>query len=380
MACVTRRILTSKGGILVNGTGAQAEQEPKQGLQEVILEVKDLKAYFHLDEGLLKAVDGVDLWIKRGQTLGIVGESGCGKSVTSQALLRIVPKPGVLQGEILLHRNREDMKSGGKGKEKEKGAAKQVESVDLVKLDPHGTEIRSIRGGEIAMIFQEPMKAFSPIHTVGNQIMEAILLHATDNEERAREIAIQTLQSVGMSNAEQRMNEYPHQLSGGMRQRAMIAMALSCNPSILIADEPTTALDVTVQAQVLQLINDLKHRRGTSVIFITHDLGVIAEMSDDVAVMYLGKVVEYTDVDTLFHNPKHPYTKALMQSIPTVGKESSRLESIEGTVPFPMNLPKGCGFYTRCKKAVDGVCNVADVPMQEVRKGHYVRCLLAEDV
>ncbi|QHW31176.1 ABC transporter ATP-binding protein [Paenibacillus rhizovicinus] len=331
----------------------------------VILEMKDVKVQFRLDEGLLKAVDGVDLRIKRGKTLGIVGESGCGKSVTSQALLRIVPKPGEVQGQINLTRKKKDG---------------TFEVVDLTKLDARGKEIRDIRGGEIAMIFQEPMKAFSPIHTIGNQIMEAILLHSTDDKEEAYRIGVGILQKVGMSNPEQRMSEYPHQLSGGMRQRAMIAMALSCSPSILIADEPTTALDVTVQAQVLQLINDLKSNHDTSVIFITHDLGVIAEMSDDVAVMYLGKVVEYTDVDTLFHNPKHPYTRALLNSIPSVMRESKRLESIEGTVPFPMNLPKGCGFYTRCKLAKDGVCNVDDVPLIEVEKGHSVRCLLVDSV
>lgn len=329
----------------------------------VIMEMKNVKVHFHLDEGVLKAVDGIDLKIKRGKTLGIVGESGCGKSVTSQAMLCIVPKPGKVEGEIKLYRS---------------GAGHHDEAVDLVKLDPRGKEIRDIRGGEIAMIFQEPMKAFSPIHTVGNQIMEAILLHVTENKQEAYRMAVDILKKVGMSNPEQRLSEYPHQLSGGMRQRAMIAMALSCNPSILIADEPTTALDVTVQAQVLQLINDLKANHDTSIIFITHDLGVIAEMSDEVAVMYLGKVVEYTDVDSLFHNPKHPYTKALLKSIPAIGKTNIRLESIEGTVPFPMNLPKGCGFYSRCKQALDGVCNVADIPLVQVKKDHSVRCLMVE--
>lgn len=330
----------------------------------VILELKDVKVYFHLDEGILKAVDGVDLKIKKGKTLGIVGESGCGKSVTSQAILRIVPDTGKVEGQILLYAR----KNGSVD-----------EPVDLVKLNPQGKEVRDIRGGEIAMIFQEPMKAFSPIHTIGNQIIEGILLHNTNDPKEARELALEVLKKVGMPNAEQRLDEYPHQLSGGMRQRAMIAMALSCNPSILIADEPTTALDVTVQAQVLQLINELKDSIGTSVIFITHDLGVIAEMSDDVAVMYLGKVVEYTDVDTLFHGALHPYTVALMASIPSVTKTAkSKLESIEGTVPFPMNLPKGCGFYSRCKRAQDGVCNVEDIPMVEVEEGHFVRCLMVQ--
>jgi peptide/nickel transport system ATP-binding protein len=327
----------------------------------VLLELKDLKVHFHLDEGVLKAVDGVDFKIKKGKTLGIVGESGCGKSVTSHAILRLLPNTAKIQGKILLNEIR------GKSLE---------QPVDLAGLNHRGKEIRNIRGGEIAMIFQEPMKAFSPIHTIGDQIMESILLHKTSDPNEARAFAIEILSKVGMSNPEQRIDEYPHQLSGGMRQRAMIAMALCCEPSILIADEPTTALDVTVQAQVLDLINGLKKDINTSVIFITHDLGVIAEMSDDVAVMYLGKVVEYTDVDTLFHSPMHPYTVALMGSIPAVTKESkTKLESIEGTVPFPMNLPKGCGFYSRCKRAQDGLCNVDDIPMVEIEKGHFVRCI-----
>jgi peptide/nickel transport system ATP-binding protein len=327
----------------------------------VVLELKDVKVHFHLDEGILKAVDGVDLVIKKGRTLGIVGESGCGKSVTSHAMMRITPSTAKIEGQILLY---------------EKNNQKLQEPLDLAKLSPMGKDIRDIRGGEIAMIFQEPMKAFSPIHTVGNQIMESILLHKTTDEAEARRIAIEILDKVGMSNPEQRIDEYPHQLSGGMRQRAMIAMALCCEPTVLIADEPTTALDVTVQAQVLDLINGLKKDIDSSVIFITHDLGVIAEMSDDVAVMYLGKVVEYSDVDTLFYKPLHPYTVALMNSIPAVNRESkTKLESIEGTVPYPMNLPKGCGFYSRCKKAQDGLCNIDDIPLVELEKGHFVRCV-----
>lgn len=331
----------------------------------ILLELKDLKVHFHLDEGVLKAVDGVDLKIKKGKTLGIVGESGCGKSVTSHAMLRLLPNTARIEGKILLH---------------EANGKKLDEPINLAGLNSKGKEIRDIRGGEIAMIFQEPMKAFSPIHTIGNQIIESILLHKTSDPNEARAFAIEILRKVGMANPEQRIDEYPHQLSGGMRQRAMIAMALCCEPSILIADEPTTALDVTVQAQVLDLINGLKKDIDTSVIFITHDLGVIAEMSDDVAVMYLGKVVEYTDVDTLFYGPMHPYTVALMGSIPSVNKESkTKLESIEGTVPFPMNLPKGCGFYSRCKRAKAGLCNVDDIPAVEVEKGHFVRCLRVQE-
>ena len=331
---------------------------------DVLLEVKDLKVHFQMNEGLLKAVDGVDLTVREGRTLGIVGESGCGKSVTNQALIGIVPHPGVVTGQILLHKKR--------------GVALE-KPIDIVKLPRNGKEIRSIRGGDIGMIFQEPMKAFSPVHTIANQLCEGIMLHVEPNKKKAWDIALHALEQVGVNNPRQRMNEYPHQLSGGMRQRAMIAMALSCNSAILIADEPTTALDVTMQAQVLKLMNDLKQKFNSAVIFITHDLGVIAEMSDDVAVMYLGRVVEYTDVDTLFHNPRHPYTIALLQSIPSVTRKAkSELEVIEGTVPYPMNMKPGCGFYSRCKKRVDGLCNVQDVPLVDIGNGHKVRCMLDE--
>ncbi len=328
--------------------------------QDVILRLNDVKVHFKMDEGLLKAVDGVSFEIKKGKTLGIVGESGCGKSVTSNAIFNILPKYGLLGGEILLY---------------EKDRKRLERPIDIVKLNPTGPEIRSIRGGNIAMIFQEPMKAFSPIHTVGNQIIEAIQLHVEPDAKKARDIAISMLRSVGIANPEQRVDEYPHQLSGGMRQRAMIAMALSCNPSILIADEPTTALDVTVQAQVLELINNLKRDFGTSIIFITHDLGVIAEMSDDVAVMYLGKIMEYCTVDELFYRPLHPYTQALLKSIPTPGKtRKGRFESIAGTVPYPMNLPEGCGFFSRCDYAAEGVCDQSGTDMVEAYPGHFVRC------
>jgi len=332
---------------------------------DIVLELKNVKTYFYLDEGVLKAVDGVDLKLRKEKVLGIVGESGCGKSVTSQAILRIVPAPGKVTGEILLH--------------KQKGKSNSA-PIDLVKLDPFGQEIRSIRGGDIAMIFQEPMKAFSPIHTIGNQIMEALLLHAIDKPKEAREMAIESLKRVGISNPERRIDDYPHQLSGGMRQRAMIAMALSCNPSILIADEPTTALDVTVQAQVVQLILDLKNEFKSAVIYITHDLGIIAEIADEVAVMYLGKIVEYADVDTLFHGALHPYTKALLSSIPTISKTNvSDLTTIKGTVPYPMNLPSGCGFYSRCERVKVGLCDVeAQLQLNELKPGHFVRCPVAE--
>lgn len=327
----------------------------------VVLELKGLKAHFRVKEGLLKAVDGVDLQLRRGRTLGIVGESGCGKSVTSQAILRLLPTSAAIGGQVLLRRTKRGLS----------------DVVDIAALPANSEELRDIRGGEIAIIFQEPMKAFSPIHTIGDQITEAILLHRTTDRREARRIAIETLRKVGMSNPERRMNEYPHQLSGGMRQRAMIAMAVAGSPSVLIADEPTTALDVTVQAQVLELINGLKQENGTAVVFITHDLGVIAEMSDEVAVMYLGKVVEHTDVDTLFYGAVHPYTRALLASIPAAAGRRERLETIEGAVPFPVGLPAGCGFYNRCPKAVDGKCNAGDIPLYEIAPGHRVRCVLA---
>lgn len=328
---------------------------------EVLLEVKDLKTYFYLDEGILKAVNGVDFSIKKGKTLGLVGESGCGKSVTAQAILNIVPKPGKVEGEILFYKD-------GSG-----------QPIDLAQLPPFSKEMREIRGAHIAMIFQEPMKAFHPMYTIGNQIMEALLLHVTDNKKQAREITLDMLKRVGISNPQQRIDEYPHQLSGGMRQRAMIAMALCCHPSILIADEPTTALDVTVQAQVLELMRDLQAELGMSVIFITHDLGIIAEMADEVAVMYLGRIVEQCDVETLFYEPVHPYTRALLNSIPKVGTTPrTKLSAIEGTVPVPLNIGKGCGFYSRCKEAKEGLCNTEDPPMVEISPNHFVRCFLNE--
>jgi peptide/nickel transport system ATP-binding protein len=328
-----------------------------------ILALKNVTVHFNLDEGLLKAVDGVDFELEHGKTLGIVGESGCGKSVATNAILRLLPGYARVGGEILLY---------------EKNGERLKEPVNIAELGGNSPEIRSIRGRNIAMIFQEPMKAFSPILSVGNQVTEPILLHVTDSQEEANRIAVDIFRQVGISNPEQRLREYPHQLSGGMRQRAMIAMALASNPAILIADEPTTALDVTIQAQVLKLINDLKKNKGSSVIFITHDLGVIAEMSDHVAVMYLGKVVEYTDVDTLFNNPVHPYTVALMKAIPALAKEKkSHLKSIPGIVPVPINLKPGCGFYNRCDFAKEGVCNREDIPMREIEPGHRVRCALA---
>ncbi len=338
--------------------------------QDMLLEVKGLKTYFFLDEGTVKAVDGVDFHIRRGQTLCVVGESGCGKSVTARSILQIVDPPGrIVEGEVLLHR-----RVGGDG------ASQTTEVLNLAALDPRGREIRAIRGREISMIFQEPMTSLSPVHTIGNQIMEAILLHMPVTKEEARARAIEMLGRVGIPKPELRIDDYPFQLSGGMRQRAMIAMALSCRPSLLIADEPTTALDVTTQAQILDLMLELQEDLGMAIMLITHDLGVVAEMADDVVVMYLGHAVERGDVDSIFHDPKHPYTRALLRSIPKVGlKARERLDSIRGMVPDPYNRPAGCLFHTRCDEAMPGVCDRVVPPRIFLGDGREVRCLLYSD-
>jgi len=327
--------------------------------------VKDLKTYFFLDEGTVRAVDGAEFDIYRGKTLGVVGESGCGKSVTARSILNIVPKPGkTIEGEILYHRQ-----VNGNGHE---------ELLDLTKLHPQSHEMRNIRGAEIAMIFQEPMTSLSPVHTVGNQIMEVITLHQGVSQEEAREKAIRMLERVGMPLPDRTIDQYSYELSGGMRQRAMIAMALSCHPSLLIADEPTTALDVTTEAQILNLMRSLQGDLGMAIMYITHNLGVIAQMTEDMVVMYMGKVVEQGDVDTIFHRPLHPYTRALLQSIPRLGQKTRdrrRLASIKGMVPDPYALPKGCTFHPRCSDMMPGVCDQTEPQMVEVEPGHKVRCL-----
>src|SRR5712692_6884849 len=334
-----------------------------------LLEVKNLKTYFFLDEGTVRAIDGVDFSIERGQTLGVVGESGCGKSVTARSILRIVPKPGrIVEGEITFQRVAETSLG-----------STATDVVKLTDLNPMGREIRSIRGGEIALVPQEPMASLSPVHTIGNQIMEAILLHQKVGKAEAREKAIDILDLVGFPNPKQRIDAYPHQLSGGLRQRAVIAMALSCHPSLLIADEPTTALDVTTEAQILRLMRNLQQELGMAIMYITHNLGVVAQMPERVIVMYMGKVVEEADVDTIFHKPLHPYTSALLRSIPRLGvrvREHQRLEAIRGTVPDPYSIPKGCPFHPRCSQRIRGVCDVQDPPNVEVERGHRVRCVL----
>ncbi len=328
------------------------------GASTTVLDVKNLKTYFFMEKSTVRAVDGVSLMLERNKTLGLVGESGCGKSVTALSIMRLIQSPPgeIVEGEILLHRN-------GKGGE-----------VDLVALDPRGRKIRNIRGGEIAMVFQEPMTSLNPLYTVGEQIAETVRLHQDVGREEAMDRALAMLHQVRISDPEQRLREYPHQLSGGMRQRVMIAMALSCNPSILIADEPTTALDVTVQAQILDLMRELQDEFGSGIIMITHNLGVISQIADDVAVMYLGKIVEYSDVRTVFHNPHHPYTVGLLNSVPVFGRGGEKvLVPIEGMVPTPTEEIRGCAFAPRCPRAKD-ICTTQEPPLREVEPGHYAAC------
>lgn len=314
-----------------------------------LLEVKNLQTYFFTDDGTAKSVDNVSYSVDKNETLGVVGESGCGKSVTALSIMRLIPQPPgkIVGGEIKL---------GG---------------VDLLKLSEE--EMRAIRGNRIGMIFQEPMTSLNPVFTVGDQIEESIILHQKVSKEEAKKRAIEMLKQVGIPAPEQRYGEYPHQLSGGMRQRIMIAIALSCNPEVLIADEPTTALDVTVQAQILELIKSLQERLGMAVILITHDLGVIAETADKVAVMYASHIVEYAPVDEVFYNPLHPYTVGLLGSIPKLNIESDRLMTIEGTVPPPTNYPVGCNFNTRCPWATE-ICYKEEPALIEHEPNHMAAC------
>jgi peptide/nickel transport system ATP-binding protein len=326
---------------------------------ETLLEFKDLRVHFFTDEGVVKAVDGVDFSVKRGKTLCIVGESGCGKSVMSLTSLRIVQKPGrIVSGQILYH-------------------GQDGEVIDLAQLDAKGKEIRAIRGAEISMIFQEPMTSLSMLHTIGNQIGEAVQLHQGVSKAEARNRAIEMLRRVRIPRPERLVDEYPFRLSGGMRQRAMIAMALSCNPALLIADEPTTALDVTTQAQILDLMKELQAEYNMGMMFITHDLGVVAEIADEVVVMYLGRVVENADVYTLFNSPQHPYTQALLRSIPKISREREHLDPIKGMVPSPFRRPNGCTFHPRCPQAMEH-CRSTVPDLTQTNSQHAVRCLLYE--
>ena len=322
--------------------------------KNVLLEVRNLKVSFFLTEATVQAVDGVNLTIEAGKTLGVVGESGCGKSVTARAILGMVRRPGkITDGEIIYH-------------------DREGKTVDIAKLPPDGSEIHRIRWGEIAMIFQEPMTSLSPVHTIGNQMIEALKLHKDVSRRDAEAVSVDLMRRVGLPTPERLLKQYRHELSGGMRQRVMIAMALTCNPRLLIADEPTTALDVTTQAQILDLLRDLQAEYQMAIMFITHNLGVIAEMADNVIVMYLGKEVEVTDVDTIFHGAAHPYTQALLRSIPRHDVLVERLATIEGTVPDPTAIPAGCAFHPRCQHYRPNECHVP--PLIQVSENHYVRC------
>ena len=355
-----------------------------------LVEIRNLKVEFAIRAGIIKAVDDLSLDIYRGRTMGVIGESGCGKSITARAILQMIPKPGkITQGWIHYYR-----------KLKEKGSVSVDNESELIKiheLKPDGAEIRGIRGGEIGMIFQEPMSSMTPVYTVGAHIEEALILHSlvpikkigdqmsekivkyrhVDRKE-AREIALNLLHRVGIPKPEQRIDSYPHQLSGGQRQRVMTAVALSCQPALLIADEPTTAMDVSIEAQILDLMRELQESSAMAIMFITHNLGVIAEMAEDITVMYMGKQVERANKYALFANAKHPYTMALMRSIPKIGKRIERLDVIQGMVPDPLDLPSGCVFHPRCPMFMPGKCDSVSPDWKKVADEHWVRCLLYE--
>lgn len=355
---------------------------------DILLEVKDLKVHFNVRRGTVRALEGVNFTIRRGKTLGIIGESGSGKSVTARAIMRLLARNGkIVNGQIRFHQQL-----------KQNSATHMTNVVEVTELHPDGDLMRSLRGGEIAMIFQEPMSSLTPVYTAGVHIGEAVKLHLNPlrkvstqvadtiqahrqvSQAEAREIAIEMLKKVGIPRPGQRVDSYPHQLSGGQRQRVMIAIALSCNPSLLIADEPTTALDVTTQAQINDLMIELQEEFGMAIMYITHDLGIIAEMADDVAVMYLGRIVESGTADDIFYNPKHPYTRALLQSIPKIGKvRGGRLEAIKGMVPDAFSIPKGCPFHDRCTEFMPGLCDKHEPTLLPVGNGQMASCLLYDD-
>lgn len=332
-------------------------------MTNALLQIRDLQTHFFTESGVVRAVDGVSFDIPAGKTVGVLGESGCGKSVTGYSILQLINLPGrIVGGEILFQREHNG----------------RQETVDLLKYGPRSEELRRIRGHEIGMIFQEPMTSLDPLFTVGDQLAEAVLVHQKVSKRSAMDRAAELLDKVRLPQARDLLKKYPHQLSGGMRQRVMIAMALSGQPKLLIADEPTTALDVTTEGQILELMRSLQEEFGMAILFITHDLGVIAEMAEDVVVMYLGKVVEKTDVQTLYESPKHPYTRALLESIPKVGhKQEGPLRTIEGMVPSPFDIPRGCPFHPRCAHFMPGVCDTlppAETPLEP--PSHTVRCYL----
>ena len=342
---------------------ASAEKIPNE---KPLLEISGLKTVFPTDDGIVNAVNDVSFKIGRGQTVGVVGESGCGKSITGLSLLQLVPPPGHIEaGEIQFYRNGEN------------------DPLDIAQVPPKSELMRQIRGNEIAIIFQEPMTSLNPVYTVGNQIAEAVILHEQVDKKTARQRAIEMIARVGIPAPAQRVDEYPHQLSGGMRQRVMIAIALCCSPTLLIADEPTTALDVTIQAQVLGLMQELQAEMGMAIMLITHDLGVIADLADEVVVMYAGRVVEKGTVDDIFYNPLHPYTQGLLKSIPILGRTPQKtLPSIPGTVPHPLTLPAGCSFQSRCSErmpACERMPELAVTNGETGNGGHAVRCWLHTD-
>ncbi len=328
---------------------------------ENILEVRDLRVDIKVDDYILNAVRGVTFTMKKGEALGLVGESGCGKSVTSKEILGINPENCSSAGEVLFR-------------------TKAGQVLNLLTLEKDGDIYRGLRGTEMAMIFQEPMTAFSPLYTIGNQLAEIIRIHEPKTTKKeARERVLQMLKKVGIANPEKRIDQYPHEFSGGMLQRALIAMMLCCNPDFLVADEPTTALDVTIQAQILELMKELQKEFGMSILFITHDLGIVANMCDNVAVMYLGEIVEYGTVRQIFHNPQHPYTKGLLRSLPKMNQSrAERLYVIDGVVPLPVDMQPCCGFFDRCGHCVKGVCDCQAISERIVEPGHYVRCVLTE--
>ena len=322
-----------------------------------LLEVRDLQTHFPTRSGLVRAVDGVSFYLDRGELLGLVGESGCGKSITALSVMRLIAPPGkIVNGEILF------------------------DGKDLLKLSD--SEMRQMRGDDIAMIFQDPMTSLNPVFTVGEQIAEALRLHRNLNKKDAWDAAVEAMKEVSIPDPSRRVRDYPHQLSGGMRQRVMIAMALACNPELLIADEPTTALDVTIQAQILELLNELRQSRRLAVLLITHDLGVVAEVADRVCVMYTGKIVEESRVGEIFEDPKHPYTRGLLKSVPKLSahhiEKVTRLQTIEGTVPSPTNLPDGCHFAPRCEYRMER-CTHGTIPLFELENNVKVRCVLYDE-
>ncbi len=340
---------------------------------DTLLRVRNLRTWFNTEDGLVKAVDGVSFRVPRGKTYAIVGESGCGKSVTAFSILQLLSMPPALITSRSFLASPRGQRMALAPDVRQAPSTIEFEGRDLLELSD--SQMREVRGGRISMIFQEPMSSLNPVFTCGSQITEAICLHRRVSQREARELGVDLLRKVGIPEPAQRFDEYPHQLSGGMRQRVMIAMALSCNPRLLIADEPTTALDVTIQAQILDLLKQIQARENLSIMLITHDLAVVAEVADMVAVMYASKIVELTDVKTLFSQPLHPYTQGLFRSVPRLGQKQNRLQTLGGSVPNPLHFPIGCKFHPRCTSCrPNSPCRTQEPALREVRKGHWVAC------